>query len=101
MPILCIIGNMTLYQSVPLDLLVGSETLVSGVNASTVTSSQNPATGMMTLTWPDQSSVAAGGKIGALAQAVNTTIPGYLSQLDAAALALKNMGHRVALMDAA
>jgi flagellar hook-associated protein 1 len=73
------------------DLLVGSETLVSGVNAATISASANPATGLLTLTWPDRSTVPAGGQIGALSQAVNTTIPGYLGQLDSAAVALKNM----------
>ncbi len=74
-----------------MDLLVGSETLVSGVSAQTVTVSSNVSTGMLSLTWPDQSTVAAGGQIGALTAAVNTTIPGYLTRLDSAAVALKNM----------
>ncbi len=61
---------------------------MSGVNSSAITLTQTPSTGMLALTWPDRSTVAAGGQIGALAQAVNTTIPGYRSQLDAAAAAL-------------
>jgi flagellar hook-associated protein 1 len=71
------------------DLLVGSETLVSGVSAQTISASSNPSTGMLTMTWPDQSAVAAGGRLGVLSQAVNTTIPGYLSQLDNTAVALE------------
>jgi flagellar hook-associated protein 1 FlgK len=74
-----------------IDLLVGSERLVSGSTAATVSASTNPATGVLTMTWPDQSTVAAGGQIGALSKVANTTIPGYLTQLDNAAVALKNM----------
>jgi flagellar hook-associated protein 1 FlgK len=73
-----------------LDVLVGSELLVQGTNAATVTGTADPSTGTLTLTWPDSSTVAAGGQLGALVQAVNTTLPGYLSQLDNAAMALEN-----------
>jgi len=73
-----------------LDVLVGSELLVQDTSAATITATTDPATGQLTMTWPDKSNLAAGGSLGAVAQAVNTTIPGYLSQLDSAATALEN-----------
>jgi len=65
-----------------MDLMVGSESLVSGVSTQTVTATSTPSTGALTLTWPDGSGVAAGGQLGALMQAVNVTVPGYQAQLD-------------------
>jgi flagellar hook-associated protein 1 FlgK len=73
-----------------LDVMVGPEMLVQGVNTQTIGATADPSSGALTLTWPDSSPVAAGGQLGALAQAVNTTLPGYLSQLDSAAMALAN-----------
>src|SRR5579862_8425259 len=54
------------------DVLVGSELLVQGTSASTVTATPDPATGDLSLTWPDSSALAAGGQVGALLQGVNT-----------------------------
>jgi len=73
-----------------LDVLMGSELLVQGTSSSTISASTNPSTGTVSLTWPDASTVAAGGELGALVRGVNSTIPGYLAQLDGAAVALKN-----------
>jgi flagellar hook-associated protein 1 FlgK len=73
-----------------IDVLVGSEMLVNGVTSSAMTLTQTPATGQLSLTWGDGSAVAAGGQVGALTRAVDTTLPGYQAQLDAAALSLEH-----------
>jgi len=70
------------------DLMLGSESLVQGISSQVVTGSVSSITGAVSLTWPDGSTVAAGGQIGALIQAANTTVPNYLAQLNAAAAAL-------------
>jgi flagellar hook-associated protein 1 len=71
-----------------LDLNVGSEALVQGTTANTITGSVAPS-GALSLSWNVTGApVSAGGELGALSQAVNTTMPGYQSQLDASANAL-------------
>jgi flagellar hook-associated protein 1 FlgK len=72
------------------DVMMGSELLVQGTFASKISATADPSTGAVTLTWPDSSTVAAGGELGALVRGVNTTIPAYLSQLDSAAVALRD-----------
>jgi len=70
------------------DVMVGSESLVQGISSMKVSGTVNSLTGAISLTWPDTSPIAAGGQMGALMQAANTTIPGYLTQLNSAAAAL-------------
>jgi len=47
------------------DLMLGSESLVQGISSQVVTGSVSSITGAVSLTWPDGSTVAAGGQIGA------------------------------------
>jgi len=70
------------------DLMLGSESLVQGITSQAITGTVSSVTGAVSLAWPDGSTVAAGGQIGALMQAADTTIPAYLAQLNAAAAAL-------------
>jgi len=68
-----------------LDVSVGSQALVQGNNSNAITGSLSTS-GVLSLTWNISGTpVSAGGELGSLAQAVNTTIPGYQAQLDNAA----------------
>lgn len=69
------------------DVLIGAQRLVDGANANAVSASATG--GALTLTWSmSNTPVAAGGRLGALVNAVNVTLPGYQQQLDNAADAL-------------
>jgi flagellar hook-associated protein 1 len=69
------------------DVLIGAQRLVDGVNANTVSASVTGGT--LSLTWSmSNTPVAAAGRLGALVNAVNVTLPGYQQQLDSAADAL-------------
>jgi len=62
-------------------ILSGGIQLVSGTNAVKLQTTGQPATANLAVETAAGNVLPSGGKIGALLQAVNTTIPGYQSQL--------------------
>src|SRR5205085_7413583 len=73
------------------DVFLGGNALVRGIDASTIHLDQTGATAK--LKWDiDNSDVdASSGKDGALLTAANVTLPGYLSKLDAVATQFVNV----------
>jgi flagellar hook-associated protein 1 FlgK len=80
-------ATTTINQNGSMDVYIGSQMVVQGAAANTVSGSV--ANGQVSVTWADNNTaVQAGGQLGATVQAVNTTVPGYQAQLDTAANAL-------------
>ena len=69
-------------------VLSGGIQLVSGTHAVTLNTTGQPATSNLAVETAAGNVLPAGGQIGALLQAANTTIPSYLSQLSSVANSL-------------
>lgn len=79
-------GIRTQVDSVGMtDVWIGGIQVVSGATGNTLQTSGSALTGNLGISTQTGVAVPAGGQIGALLEGVNTTIPGYQSQLDAVA----------------